>query len=91
MGAEGLTYNERRGQGYGTVKERLGKVCRPGKFARKRRTCVGMLDAVHPLQCISSQEYICRAKVRVENEMQGISLRLFCRMLWATFLTVDSP
>lgn len=26
MGAEGLTYNERRGQGYGTVKERLGKV-----------------------------------------------------------------
>ena len=26
MGAETLTYNERRGQGYGTVKERLGKV-----------------------------------------------------------------
>ena len=27
MGAEALTYHERRALGYGTVKERLGKVC----------------------------------------------------------------
>lgn len=27
MGSEGLTYHERRALGFGTVKERLGKVC----------------------------------------------------------------
>ena len=30
MGAEALTYHERRALGYGTVKERLGKVSRGG-------------------------------------------------------------
>lgn len=27
MGVEGLTYHEKRALGFGTVKERLGKVC----------------------------------------------------------------
>ena len=30
MGCEALTYAERKGLGYGTVQERLGKVASPG-------------------------------------------------------------
>lgn len=33
MGAEGLTYHERKGLGYGTVQERLGKASPPSLHA----------------------------------------------------------
>lgn len=29
MGVEGLTYHEKKALGFGTVKQRLGKVCKP--------------------------------------------------------------
>ena len=61
MGVEGLTYHEKKALGFGTVKQRLGKVRLSGLFPKqiRPRFCC-MVSCVQHTKTVKRRVQVCR-------------------------------
>ena len=81
MGSEALTYDERKALGFGTVKERLGKV-RGGCRAREERAPKQQPQAAP--QAPPPWATVQPPALSATKQCQPLTL---CRTLWATITT----